>query len=64
MQSARGKGGTAIRIARVFLTLRHARAQQEEHARQMALIEREILGDQQRLIHKLQPGQGRRNAGK
>ena len=29
----------------------------------MALIEREILGDQQRLIHKLQPGQGRRNVG-
>ena len=30
----------------------------------MALIEREILGDQQRLAHKLQLGQGRRNVGK
>ncbi len=30
----------------------------------MALIEREILGDQQRLVHKLQLGQGKRNAGK
>ena len=30
----------------------------------MALVEREILGNQQRLVHELQLGQGRRNVGK
>lgn len=53
MQSACGIGGAAIRITRVVLVLWHTRAQQEKYARQMALIEREILGNQQRLVHEL-----------
>lgn len=64
MQSACGIGGAAIRITRVVLVLWHTRAQQEKYARQMALIEREILGNQQRLIYELQLGQGRRDIGK
>ena len=36
---------SAVCVDRVFLRLWHARAQQEEHARQMALIERKVLGN-------------------
>ena len=53
MQGTRGIGGAAIGVDRVFLPLWHTRAQQEEHAWQIALIEGEILGNQQRLIHEL-----------
>ena len=45
MQGTRGIGGTALGVARIILTGRSARAQQEEHARQMALIEGEVLGN-------------------
>ena len=40
-----------------------ARTQQEEHARQMTLVESEILGDEQRLLHELHLGQHRCDAG-
>ena len=53
VKSAHRIGWAAVCVDRVFLRLRHARAQQEEHARQMALIEGEVLGNQQRLIYEL-----------
>ena len=53
MQGTCGIGRAALGVARIILTDRNARAQQEEHARQMALIEGEVLGNQQWLVHEL-----------